>query len=186
MTDIYRKSAKEALIDAAFAVLRQNPSAPLSHIADAAGVGRATLHRYFSSRESLISALSHIAIKEMDEAVEDACADAPSYGEAMRLTLEVLIPMGDRHGFLALETLEHDPELEAQLARQDRETAEMVEAAKQEGLFAPDVPTPWIVQAFEHLLYAAWESVKAGDATPKQASALAWRTLTTGLKGDQT
>ena len=58
---------------------------------------------------------------------------------------------------------------------------EMVDAAKGEGLFDTAVPTTWIVQAFDHLMYAGWESVKAGKTTQDQAAALAWRTLIHGL-----
>ena len=60
-----RLSAREALIEAAFAVFSRDPSAPLAQVADRAGVGRATLHRYFASRDELVRALTEIAIAEM-------------------------------------------------------------------------------------------------------------------------
>ncbi|WP_299326926.1 TetR/AcrR family transcriptional regulator [Parasphingopyxis sp.] len=181
MTDSIRPNTKDAIVEAAFDVLRQDPSAPLSAVADRAGVGRATLHRYFASREALIHALALIAIEEMDAAAEAACADAPSYAEAFRNMLAALIPLGDRHGFLATEPVESDPAIAAEFERQTNETREMIDAAKQDGLFDPAVPTDWIVQAFDHLLYAAWESVKAGEITHQQAADLAWRTLESGL-----
>ncbi len=181
MRDSVRKSAREALIAAAFEVLSRDPSAPLSQVAERAGVGRATLHRYFSNREDLIRALAAIGIAEMESAVEAACEDADSYGQALQRMFEALIPLGDRHGFLALEPLDNDPQFKEEFERQRRETVGMVEAAKREGLFDKDAPTPWIIQAYEHLLYAAWESVRAGNATSGQAAALAWRTLTRGL-----
>ncbi len=176
-----RLSSRDAIIEAAFAVFSKNPSAALADVAERAGVGRATLHRHFASRDDLMQALSKIAIKEMDEAVELACADATSYSEVARLALQALIPLGDRHGFLALEGETDDPELQAAYAKEQRETAEMVDAAKGEGLFDTSVPTAWIVQAFDHLMYAGWESVKAGETTQDQAAALAWRTLIHGL-----
>lgn len=181
MTKSLRLSSRDAIIEAAFAVFSKNPSAALADVAERAGVGRATLHRHFASRDDLMQALSKIAIKEMDDAVELACADATSYSEVARLALQALIPLGDRHGFLALEGETDDPELQAAYAKEQRETAEMVDAAKGEGLFDTSVPTAWIVQAFDHLMYAGWESVKAGETTQDQAAALAWRTLIHGL-----
>ena len=181
MTKSLRLSSRDALIEAAFSVFSKNPSAALADVAERAGVGRATLHRHFASRDDLMRALSKIAIKEMDDAVEVACADATSHSEIARLALQALIPLGDRHGFLALETGIEDPELQAAYEKDQRETAEMVDAAKGEGLFDTSVPTSWIVQAFDHLLYAGWESVKAGETTQDQAAALAWRTLIHGL-----
>lgn len=176
-----RLSSRDAIIEAAFSVFSKNPSAALSEVAERAGVGRATLHRYFASRDDLMRALSKIAIKEMDDAVEKACADAKSYSEVARLALQALIPLGDRHGFLALEGETDDPELQAAYAKEQQETAEMVDAAKGEGLFDTAVPTSWIVQAYDHLMYAGWESVKAGETTQDQAASLAWRTLIYGL-----
>ncbi len=183
MTDPTRLSARDALIEAAFAVFSRDPSASLIQVAERAGVGRATLHRHFSSRDDLILALGRIAIAEMDEAAEAACEGARSYADALKRTLEALIPLGDRHGFLAREPIENDPTIRAEFERQLHETRDMVEKAKQEGLFDKSAPTAWIIQAYDHLLYAAWESVRAGDATPMQAADLAWRTLTTGLGG---
>lgn len=180
MTKI-RPSTKEAIIEAGFTVFNGDPSASLAQVAELAGVGRATLHRYFSSREDLLRALAKIAIKEMDRVVHEACEHVESYTEAMRVSLEVLIPLGDRHGFLATDAVEHDPKLKKQFTRQQKETKDLVKAVKREGTFDRAVPTAWIVQAYDHLLYAAWESVKAGEATQKQAAALAWRTLTSGL-----
>lgn len=181
MKNSIRPSTRDAIIEAAFAVFSKDPSAALSEVATLAGVGRATLHRYFASREDLIRHLAKVANQEMDDAVNAACADVASYSEAARKSLHALIPLGDRYGFLELEPIDDDPEVKAAYARQKRETEEMVDAAKGEGLFDTAIPTSWIVQAYDHLLYAGWESVKAGETTPDQAADLAWRTLTTGL-----
>ena len=182
MTEPIRPSTKDAIMEAAFELLSRNLGASLTEIAERAGVGRATLHRYFASREDLMRTLAMTALKEMDAAAEDACADATSYAEAARRTLEALIPLGDRFGFLELEPLEDDPDLKVAYDRQRRETEEMVEAAKREGLFDKAIPTSWIVQAYDHLLFAGWESVKAGETTSDQAADLAWLTLTNGLR----
>ncbi|MGI9504412.1 MAG: hypothetical protein ACR2RE_15295 [Geminicoccaceae bacterium] len=66
--------------------------------------------------------------------------------------------------------------------RQLKELADAIDEAKAEGGFSADTPTSWIVQAFDHLVYAGWESVRAGEATASQAADLAWRTLTKGLE----
>lgn len=181
MTTSLRPSSHEAIIEAAFELLASNPGSSLADIAARAGVGRATLHRYFSSREDLLLVLAKAAMREMDGAVEAACEDCPSHSDALYCSLKALVPLGDRYRFLASEPFEENAELQADFARQERGTVELVDAAKAEGLFDPAVPTLWIVQCFEHLLYAAWESVTAQQCTPDQATDLAWRTLTSGL-----
>jgi len=181
MVSSVRIPAREAIIQSAFAVLGKNPSATLADVAARAGVGRATLHRHFASREDLMRELALLASKQMDSAVDAACAPAQSYSEAVRLALRALIPLGDRRWFLAIDLFADDPELQAEFARQNQETTELMDAAKREGLFDKSVPTSWIVQAFDHLLLAGWECVSAGELTQDQAADLAWRTLINGL-----
>ncbi len=183
MTKPTRLSSREALIEAAFTVFSRDPSAPLAQVVERAGVGRATLHRHFASRDELVRALARIAIEEMDLAAEAACEGTRSSLEALERMLHALIPLGNRHGFLALEPLDQDPAIRAEFERQQRETREMVDAAKREGAFDTSLPTSWIVQAYDYLLYAAWESVRTEDATPARAAELAWRTLISGLGG---
>ena len=181
MTVSLRPTAEAAIIAASFELLAENPGASLGDIAKRAGVGRATLHRYFSSREDLLLALTRAAIREMDEAVDVACEGAPSHSDALYLCLEALVPLGDRYRFLANEPLDDHPDIAKEFARQDREMLELIEETKEEGLFDSAVPSKWIVSSFEHLLYAAWKSVNNQECTPTQATGLAWRTLTTGL-----
>lgn len=183
MTNQLRPSAADAILAAAFELLAENPGASLADIAKRAGVGRATLHRYFSGRDDLILALTKAAIREMDEAADAACEGCTSHSDALQKCLAALIPLGDRYRFMASDPLDDHPEIASEFARQENETLEMVEGAKKEGLFDPTVPTSWIATAYEGLLYAAWESVQAGQATPTQAADLAWRTLTNGLGG---
>jgi AcrR family transcriptional regulator len=168
-------------MEAAFQLYNENPAASLADIAERAGVGRATLHRHFKTREELMIDLAKAAIKELDAAVENVVVNASSYTQALKLTLEAIVPLADRQWFLYREPLDDHPEIAVQLQRQFKELAGAVDQAKEEGSFDSNVPTAWIVKAFDNLTFAAWEMVHAGEATPKQAAALAWRSLTTGL-----
>lgn len=181
MTDALRPSARDALIEAAFVVFARDSSAPLAAVAEKAGVGRATLHRHFAGRADLVRALARQAVTEMDAAVEAATADAPSWSAALRGTLTALVPLGDRYGFLNREPIDDLPEIAAEYRRWNAETRAAVEAAQREGVFDPTIPPAWIADAFDHLLDAAWEAVRARRLTHAQAADLAWRTLTAGL-----
>ncbi|MEO1647650.1 MAG: TetR/AcrR family transcriptional regulator [Pseudomonadota bacterium] len=176
-----RPSTEQSVIEAGFNLLNENPKASLADIAAHAGVGRATLHRHFSGRDDLIRGMARVAIREMDAAVEAACEDVSSSGDALRQILTALIPLGDRYQFLLRETVEDDEEIAAAFDKQKREMLELVSAAKDEGLFDTSTPTSWIARVFDNILYSAWESVSAQELTPSQASTLAWQTLTQGL-----
>ncbi|MEO1363335.1 MAG: helix-turn-helix domain-containing protein [Pseudomonadota bacterium] len=175
-------SSRATILNAAFDVFSQNPGASLSDVAVAAGVGRATLHRHFAGRDDLMVALTLAASRELDAAVEVAVAECTTYTEALRVALGAILPLASRHMFLATQTAQHDPRVTETHAAQTRALADEIEAARAEGTFAPDIPTAWIIEAYENLIYAGWALVVAGEATPKQAADLAWRTFTQGLK----
>jgi len=176
-----RPSTRAAILEAAFDLLSRRPASTLADIADHAGVGRATLHRQFSSREALIAELSRVAIQELNAAIDHACKDATSHTDGLRRTLAAILPLGMRHGFLATEPVADDPEIAALLERDSTALRAEIEAARAEGLFAADVPTDWIVETFDAVIYAGWQSIRKQQLTPDQATRLAWRTLTSGL-----
>ena len=52
-----RPATLDAIVEAAVVALGENRSASMSEIAIRAGIGRATLHRHFSTRDGLIALL---------------------------------------------------------------------------------------------------------------------------------
>ncbi|MEU1179064.1 helix-turn-helix domain-containing protein [Streptomyces sp. NPDC005820] len=48
---------RRAILDAAITLLATDPTASLSEVAAAAGVGRTTVHRYFPERSDLLAAI---------------------------------------------------------------------------------------------------------------------------------
>lgn len=182
MVNSIRPSAYAALIEAAFKRLNAEPTASLADIAAAAGVSRATLHRHFKGREDLVRALARQAQGETEQAADKASENASSYSDALRRILKAMILLGDRHWFLAQESMTEFPEIRAEYDRQQNEFIEAIEEARKEGLFNSSCPVEWIVQVYDHLIHAGWEMVRAGHVTHTQAADLAWLTLKSGLK----
>ena len=180
-----RVSAHDAIVEAAFQLLNEVPTASLGDIAKRAGVGRATLHRHFPGRTELMRTLARTAMDELDAAVEAATANAPSYTEALRLSLAAMIPLASRQWFLANNPIVNDPRIAAALAEDRRLLDEAIAEAQNEGAFAPELPAKWISETYDALLFAAWTMVRDGDATPRQAAELAWRTLIKGVGADR-
>ncbi len=175
-----RRSAREALLDAAASVLAQNPGAPVSAVAEAAGVGRATLYRHFPTREALVRDLALEAIERTEAAVVPVIARGLSSEKTLLGILEAIVPLGDRFHFLTTERIE-DEELAQEIRRQTREMEDFVEESKRDGLFAAGLPTAWIVAAIDALIWAAWDTVREGTVAPREAASLAFMTLTRGL-----
>lgn len=179
-----RLSTKEAIVEAAFQLFKDNPRASLADIAKLAGVGRVTLHRYFPGRDDLVIDLARLAIRELDEVAEQATENATNYTDAMRLMLFALVPLADRHWFLSNQIIDGHPEILKEKQRQIDEMIEVIDQAKKEGGFDPSVSSAWISEAFDGLLISAWEMVRKDEATARQAAELAWQTLTNGLGND--
>lgn len=170
----------EAIIEAAFEVFSEKPGASLSDVAERAGVGRATLHRHFDGKNDLMMVLSKTAYEEMDEAINTATASANSHGTGLKLALEAMVPLANRQWFLSFQSVQFEGELAVANDEGRQELEAAIDAARAEGVFRQDVPTPWLVHAYENLVFAAWTMVKNGEATPKQAAELAWQTLING------
>ena len=183
MRSLKKKSSKEELLDAAIAILVDNPSASLSEVVKKARVARATLYRYFPTREVLIKEIALLAVKQTDEAVAPIVAKQLSSQETLREMLEVIVPLGDRFHFLMSESSSyHDPEV-AQAYNQQLENLEtLVEGLKEVGVVALDISNAWIIATIDSVIWTAWYSVQTGYVAPREAAALVYRTITQGLQ----
>ncbi|WP_395373997.1 TetR/AcrR family transcriptional regulator [Marinicella sp. W31] len=182
MNKITRLTTSEAIIEAGFMVLNQNPKASLADIANTAGVGRATLHRYFSGRDNLIEAMSLKALKEMEQAADEASKNAQSYSEALHCIFVAMIPLGTRQWFLAQEHVQHFQKVKKAIDRQEKDMRNAVKKASKEGLFHPSCPLDWVMLSYDHMIHAAWEMVRLERLTVDQAAQLGWQTLIQGLQ----
>lgn len=179
-----RPSTRAAIVDAAIATLADNPDAGMSAIADAAGVSRATLHRHFPGRQSLIDAIGLQAIRETDAAVSAIDHANMAGTDYLRAVFEAVVPLGDRYHFLAVTAQgAASEEVRAAYARQIHGVEEMVRWMVRDGAVAPDVPVDWAVLTIDALIYTAWTAVRDGAVAPRHAAALACRTFLSGLSG---
>lgn len=182
MTSTKVSKILDTLLDAAAAVLARNPGASIADVAVRAGVSRATLYRYFPSREALIRALAIEALGQTDEAVAPLRDQTSSSTETLQLTIGALIPLGERFHFLTTEFgVMGDPEVAEIYERQQSELSNLVEAVKAEGGIAREIPTAWVVAVIDTLIYAAWTSVEEGFIASRDAVDLVNRTLFSGL-----
>ena len=157
----------------------------MADIAAKAGVGRATLYRFFPTRDDLVRALALGSLRQIDEATQAIPYESITAEQALAEIVEVIVPLGNRFRFLSTEPAAlTDPEIKAIFDRQRNELAELVEAMKAEGSLDRAIPTAWAVAAIEALIYAAWESVDDGSVARRDAAALAFRTMVKGVRAD--
>jgi TetR/AcrR family transcriptional regulator, mexCD-oprJ operon repressor len=92
-----------AILETAVHLLADRPEASMGELAAAAGVGRATLYRYFPTREALLAALASEAHQELVTRITDASLDRAPVPEALQRLLRVLLTVGDRYVVLMRE-----------------------------------------------------------------------------------
>lgn len=159
-----RERTRKAILDAAMAVLADQPTASLSDIAAAADVGRSTVHRYYPERTDLLRALAR-HVHELSNAAIDR-AD-PMHGPAdaaLRRVVECQLDLGPIVIFVYSEpTILADPELAAYLDTGDEAIVEVLNRASTD---RPEYPPGWARRVFWALLDAGYEAAKQ-DGTPR-------------------
>ena len=178
-----RKTAsREVIIEAAGAILARNPGASLSEIALAAGVGRATLHRWFAGKDDLVRALAIEALEEADRAFAEISAQKLTPIETLEAGFAALIPMGNKFHFLSnTDELMEDEEIVSRYIDELTLVADVVRALVAEGKAAADIPISWAVAHADGLIYTAWREVRDGRLTAEQATELATRSFLKGI-----
>ncbi len=94
-----------AILETAAHVLADHGDATMADIAAAASVGRATLYRYFPTREALLAALAAEATQELLARITDAGLDRTPVPEALQRLLRAFLTVGDRYVVLFRERI---------------------------------------------------------------------------------
>jgi len=178
-----RSRTRRAILSATASVLARDPDATLPAIAEAAGVGRTTLHRYFPDREALVAATVADSVAAIEQAVQDAAVgDGPPVA-AMRRLVAALVAVGDRLIFLFA-----DPRVlaahgtEAPGASRDNDPViELIERGQAEGVFDAGVDADWIRHTLWALVYTGWEAAQDGRLPRHGVVATVVRTLEGGI-----
>lgn len=148
------------ILAAARAVFTENPDAPISAVAERAGVGISALYRRYESKEELLRHLSHEGLLRYTAIVEKALADDGDPWEVfatyMREAMEA-----DTHSltlhlagtFTPTAQLWQDGERAAQL------NVELLERTKRAGALRPDCDVADMTLIFEQLA-----AINVGDS----------------------
>lgn len=176
------ESRRHKLIIASSRVLATNHGATLAEIAEQIGTARATLQRYFPKRQDLIREIALDALREIDEALDSVLQADVGPDESLQMLFELLAPAGDRYSYLVWfpDLMEFADVVEAYQHQLDRLTG-YIQDLKSQDVFAPDLPTAWIVQTIDLLIWGAWYAVDSGSVARNDAASLASRTLMRGL-----
>jgi TetR/AcrR family transcriptional repressor of mexCD-oprJ operon len=161
-----------AILDAAARVFsEQGTAANLADVAAAAGVSRATLYRYYPSREALLRALGAHALNELANRLNDAGLERATVEEAIERLARALVAVGDRYSVLVGEQCPPD---EAEAERLVVAPMRAVfERGITSGVLRQDLPADVLRTLFSGTLLAAIKLTQRHQLGAEEASAAA-------------
>ena len=173
---------QKKVLNAAFQVLAQDFSAPLDKIAEAAGVTRMTLHRYYNSRDALLEATGLEMISLSNRIIDEATTQHDQPGEQLKAIVMQASQMGERFHFLMHAAEEIDYEMFGPMIQGlDDKMIGIIEALRNEGSIKKNIPNAWILHFYGGILTAAWSSLRDGAVAPRDIPNLAWQSFTQGI-----
>jgi AcrR family transcriptional regulator len=171
-----------AILAAAASVLARDRTATLPGIAEAAGVGRTTLHRYFPDRESLIEATVKDSIQAIQQSVAEAALDQGPSLDAMRRAVAAMVSVGDRLMFVFGDPrVLQDYGAPAGVVPPRDPVIDLIKRGQAEGVFDAGVSAAWIQHVLWVLVYRGCEDADNGELPRHGITATVIRTLENGV-----
>lgn len=159
---------RAVLLDAAARVLGRRPDAAMSDIAEAAGVGRATLYRHFPTRDLLLHGVADAGTAELSDAFAAATLDDIPADRAISRIISIFLRTGAKYAALAGQLEEYgDPEAKECVVVPVHHA---LERGVRDGLLRPDVPREMLFEMLSALVERSLWLVIAGTVVPEVAA----------------
>jgi TetR/AcrR family transcriptional repressor of mexCD-oprJ operon len=155
-----RERVSAGIVAAAAEVLaRDGAGASMADVAAAAGVARATVYRYFPTRQALLERLAAVAVEDAGARLAETQLQKVRAEEGVTRAVRALLEVGDYFTVLARERVRPDPEeYESRLIAPLRQLFEQGQAT---GVFRDDIPTDWLTNALVDLVVSVVPSAPA-------------------------
>jgi AcrR family transcriptional regulator len=147
------------ILEAARAVFVADPDAPISAVAEHAGVGISAVYRRYENKEELLRRLCADGLARYAAAAEAALADPRPPGEAFAEFMRRIVDANTHALTLRLAgTFESTDELRREAVRAQELTVRLVERARQAGVLRTDLTPEDLSCVFEQLA-----AIRVGD-----------------------
>ena len=177
--DALRNEAQ--IVAAAMRLLADDPEATMQDVADAAGLGRATLYRHFPTREALTAAIGRAAVAEVGAVLSASRLDEGDPIEALARAIDAIFAVGDRYRVIIhAPPAVKDPDA-CDKAEAVGPMAALIERAQREGALAAGPPAEWILAAVGAVIVAAFQQLATGGIPRAEAPRMVMDTILGGF-----
>jgi TetR/AcrR family transcriptional regulator, mexCD-oprJ operon repressor len=150
----FQERIAAAILEAAAHVLAHEGDRSSMHdVAREAGVARATLYRYFPSRQALLEEVGRFAANNAGTRLRAARLDQVPVEEGVARAVRALVEVGDPFIVLARERV--PPDRNAFTTTLERPLRGLVERGQDTGNIRADVPTSWLTESLVGLVVSA-------------------------------
>jgi TetR/AcrR family transcriptional regulator, mexCD-oprJ operon repressor len=167
-----RRRTEAAIIDSAAALLgRRGDAASMDEIAIAAGIGRATLYRYFPNREALLHAMAAASVKELATRIEEAHLETVPFDEGVARLARAVIATGSKFIALTADTATYSatyPDFDAKVTDPMRA---LFRRAAADGSLRQDIPADVHLDLFSGLIKGALDAMDGGRRGVEETAA---------------
>ncbi|NYS12522.1 TetR/AcrR family transcriptional regulator [Achromobacter xylosoxidans] len=150
----------------------QQPRANLQQLARSAGISKATLYRIAPTRDAVIDLLLERATQYLQDALVRAELETPPYAAALQRLTEAVVQgrefyMFWNHAQWVRVIDSRTVDLSVPIPSFYGQALEHFFLNGQKaGVFRIDVPSLWLVRAYDFLLYAAIDAAQRGEIAP--------------------
>ncbi|HEX3566532.1 MAG TPA: TetR/AcrR family transcriptional regulator [Acidimicrobiales bacterium] len=170
-TSAVRDHISTAILNAAALVLSaKGDTASMEDVAAAAGVGRATIYRYFPSRDDLLSALSEVAIDDAHRRITEADLERATVPEALARIVRAVVACGIKFSVLTNDHSHVDRNRVDSLIREPIHA--VFRRGQDEGILRTDLSTDILVDLFGGLTKVALQLSDEDELGAEEASAV--------------
>jgi AcrR family transcriptional regulator len=166
-----------AITRAAAHLVARHQDATVSAVAQATGVARGTIYRYFPTRQALLAAVLDQALRQAEHHLTQANLAAVPVAEGLARAVRALVALGDDFLVLVRQRLltgEDVPAFSPVVALLDR--------GRQAGELRSDLPLSCQMEALYALVHACLRARELATAGPEDISATALRLFLEGSR----
>jgi len=149
-----------AIVAAAAEILATGADASMADVAAAAGMARATVYRYFPTRQALLDRVAEVAAADVGARLADARLESVSADEAVVRAVRAFFDV--RHYFAVLARRRVPPADDA-----PRETLieeplrQMFARGQKSGVFRSDIPVEWLAAGLVNIVASVVSTLPA-------------------------